>query len=47
MEESTTHGTPLSHTLDTVAMVTINFVRTFTEPQNIEQGISNVEVTPS
>ena len=33
--------------LDTVAMVTIGFVSTFSEPQNIEQGISNVEVTPS
>ena len=35
------------YTLDTVAMVTIGFVSTFSEPQNIEQGISNVEVTPS
>ena len=28
-------------------MVTTNFVSTFSEPQNIEQGISNVEVSPS
>ena len=33
------------YTLDTMAMVTIGFVSTFSEPQNIEQGISNVEVT--
>ena len=32
---------------DAVAMVTTIYVSTFTEPQNIEQGISNVEVTPS
>ena len=34
-----THGT--------VAMVTIGFVSTLSEPQTIEQGISNVEVLPS
>jgi len=35
----------LIHT--SVAMVTIGFVSIFSEQQNIEQGISNVEVTPS
>ena len=34
-------------THDTVAMITIGFVSIFTEPQNVEQGIPNVEVIPS
>jgi len=35
------------YTLTTMAMVTIGFITNFSEPQNIEQGMSNVEVTPS
>jgi len=34
-------------THDTIAMITNGFVCTISEPQNIEQGISNVEVPPS
>jgi len=41
MEKSpATRRTLVLQTLDTVAMVTINLVRTFAEPQNIEQGMS-------
>ena len=34
------------HTWHSGNIATIGFISIFSEPQNIEQGISNVEVTP-
>ena len=47
MKSPTTRRTLTFIHNDTLAIVTIDFVSTFSEPQNIEQGISNVEVPPS